>query len=153
MKGKLVALAALLSITLLMGLAAPTAAAKATPVFAEVIWAEGDLWGTVLTPSGLGKGPAKSFDALYVFDGSGLAGQRPIAEAAPGDRDYNGGRWQVFPVTFTAAGIAAHDPDGDGLVNFELMSDGQLLAHMGLGHLTIASEPVMQFECPLVPAK
>jgi hypothetical protein len=29
--------------------------------------------------------------------GDGLA---PVSEAAPGDRDYNGGRWEVRPVTF-----------------------------------------------------
>ncbi len=52
---------------------------------------------------------------------------------------------------FTEAGLAAHDPDGDGVVNFELKSDGMLMAHAGLGHVIISADYVAQFECPLIP--
>ncbi|MFQ5839072.1 MAG: hypothetical protein ACE5HJ_09890, partial [Thermoplasmata archaeon] len=113
MKGKaIVATVALLGVLLSL---APNVSAKATPVFGGAIWNDGQLWGTVLTPALLpGKAPASSFDTLYNFAGSGLSGQRAVSDAAPGDRDYNGGRWMVFAVTFTAEGKAVHDPDGDG---------------------------------------
>ncbi len=128
----------------------------ATPVFApasresERIWADGEIWDTVVTPATF-KPPnnLKSVDKLYVFDTSGLVGQRPVGEAAPYEKDYNGGRWWVHEVVFTEAGIAAHDPDNDGMVNFELMSDEQLLTHLGLGHFTITPTSTY-FVCPLI---
>lgn len=128
--------------------------AFAVPAFAggavvvpEAIWAEGYLFGTVATPAGL---PDQGeFDALYNFDGSGLSGQRSISESKPGDTDYNGGRWRVYAVTFTQLGKSVHDPDKDGVVNFELTSEAQLMTHAALGHLTIGTQPVAQFVCPL----
>ena len=42
--------------------------------------------------------PAHSYDRIYVL-GDGLIN---VAEAKPGDRDYNGGRWMVLPVTWAA---------------------------------------------------
>lgn len=82
---------------------------------------------------------------------SGLSGQRPIADSSPMDKDYNGGRWDVKIVVFTAAGMAAHDPDGDGMVNFEIKDDATLLDHASrLGHFTIMDANVY-FECPLIP--
>lgn len=131
-----------------------TASSRAIPVFGGAIWNDGKLWGTVLTPTDLPtKAPDNSFDKLYNFDDSGLKGQRSVSEAAPGDKDYNGGRWMVLAVTFTALGKSIHDPDGDGMVNFELTSDSDVLHHEELGHLIISEEPVKLFECPLVPAK
>jgi hypothetical protein len=81
---------------------------------------------------------------------SGLMGQRAVSSAAPGDRDYNGGRWSVQMVSFTTTGIAVHDPDGDGNVNFELTSETEVLAHQLLGHITIM-DANFYFECPLIP--
>lgn len=126
------------------------------PVFApaskasDVIWADGQIWDTVLTPATF-KTPKnlKSVDVLLVFDNSGLMGQRPVAEAAPYEDDYNGGRWWVCQVAFTPAGLAVHDLDGDGWVDFELMSDDEALAHYGLGHLTVMPTNTY-FVCPLV---
>lgn len=147
----------LLGFALVLGFALaspPTAAAGATPVHDGVIWVDGDLYGTVLTPTELpDTAPDKSFDALYNFDASGLGGQRSVAEAAPGDRDYNGGRWMVFAVSFTELGISIHDSDGDGQVNFELTSEEAVLAHEALGHLVISEDPVVFFECPLTRAR
>jgi hypothetical protein len=119
-------------------------------VIRDAIWADGELFGVTLTPNDLPvKGP---FDALYNFNGSGLEGQRSVSESKPGDRDYNGGRWKVLPVTFTALGVSIHDPDGDGVVNFELKSAEEVTAHAGLGHLTIG-DPIRYFVCPLHPQK
>lgn len=151
MNGKAIIVMALSVAVLAM---APAASAKATPVFSGAIWNDGNLWGTVLTPTDLpDSAPDWSFDKLYNFADSGLSGQRSVSEAAPGDRDYNGGRWMVFAVTFTDLGKAVHDPDGDGIVDFELTSDAMVLEHRDLGHLEISDEPVRRFVCPLVPAK
>ncbi len=136
-----------------------TLVVSVAPVFApagkglNAIWADDNIWDTVLTPAYF-KEPtnARSLDKLYVFDNSGLTGQRPVGEAAPYEKDYSGGRWWVQEVVFTEAGIAAHDPDGDGQVNFELMSDEQILIHLGLGHFTIIPTNTF-FECPLVSFK
>jgi len=148
MKKILVILVAVAALSLLGIL--PVSAGGATKVD-NAIWADDMLFGTVLTPTEL---PAKGkFDKLYNFDGSGLAGQRSISEAKPGDQDYNGGRWEVMPVTFTPLGISIHDPDGDGMVNFELTSDTQLLLHQSLGHLVIGDEPIARFVCPLIKSK
>jgi hypothetical protein len=89
---------------------------------------------------------------IYSFMMSGLEGQRGVAESAPGDRDYNGGRWDVQMVTFTTSGMAAHDPDGDGMVNFELTSAEAVLEHEELGHIII-NDADFYFECPLLPRR
>ena len=80
---------------------------------------------------------------------SGLSGQRAVSNAAPGDTDYNGGRWSVKIVTFTTQGKAVHDPDGDGMVNFELTNADAVVHHESLGHITIMDTDI-SFECPLI---
>ena len=78
-----------------------------------------------------------------------LNGQRPVAEAAPYERDYNGGRWWVQAVQLTPAGLAVQDPDGNGVANFEFTSDTAVLHAMMLGYLSISPTDVY-FVCPLV---
>jgi hypothetical protein len=141
------------TIGLLLALSVPTAAADpAIPAFRgeNALLADGVAWDTIITPATF-KAPKNpnSVDKLYAF--MNLDGQRPVAEAAPYERDYNGGRWWVQAVFFTAAGLAVHDPDGDGVANFELASDDAVLLHMSFGHLTIAPTDVY-FVCPLVRA-
>ncbi|MDA8217082.1 MAG: hypothetical protein M0Z94_05625 [Dehalococcoidales bacterium] len=134
----------------LSALALPAAAGGAAMV-PDAIYADGTLFGTVLTPTNLpdhGK-----FDALYNFDNSGLMGQPSISEAKPGDQDYNGGRWLVYPVTFTATGLAHFDPDGDGVVNTPITSDADLMMYESQGYVTIGSMAVASFVCPLIPQR
>jgi hypothetical protein len=119
---------------------------------ADAIWADGELYDTVITPTTFIAPPERSTDIIYSFMMSGLEGQRSVAESAPGDSDYNGGRWNVQMVVFTADGIAAHDPDGDGIVNFELTSAEDVVAHEQLGHLII-NDANFYFECPLLPRR
>lgn len=130
--------------------ALPAFAGGATQV-PNALWADGTIYNTVLTPSTLPD--SGKFDQLYNFDASGLRGQRSISETKPGDADYNGGRWEVRLVTFTEAGRRIHDPDGDGMVNFELTSDAQLRHHEMLGHLVISSGVAARFVCPVIPAR
>jgi len=126
------------------------ALAGGATVVDDAIWANGQLYGTVVTPTTFKSPPPHSTDLIYSFAMSGLTGQRSVAEAAPGDRDYNGGRWRVQMVVFTPLGLSVHDPDGDGVVNFELTSAEQVLQHEMLGHLEIF-DANFSFECPLLP--
>ena len=134
----------------LMGTMSSAAFADRAVKVENIIWADGNIYGTVLTDTSFKKTRPGNTDALYNFDMSGLMGQRPVAEAAPGNTNYNGGRWAVKIVTFTPQGIAAHDPDGDGMVNFELDNANDVVAHEALGHFTIMDTDV-SFECPLIP--
>jgi hypothetical protein len=148
MKSKLITSLAMYFLVLLI---APFAADAKGPLRASAaIWAHGELYGTVGTPAVFMDPPEGTTDTLYNFQMSGLTGQRSISDAAPGDPDFNGGRWAVVPVTFTASGMAVHDPDGNGEVNFELTSADQVYEHVNLGHLVLG-DTTIYFECPLLP--
>ena len=112
-----------------------------------VIWdVDGTMYRTVLTPTDLsGTGaPASSFDTLYDL---GMY-QPAVAEAAPGDRDYNGGRWMVraisFPHGYDAAVMA-----GDSNSNQVLDSDAEVLAAISAG-AAVDNGVVKQFVCPVI---
>ncbi len=135
--------------TLLFAASSAVYAGPATRV-QDVIWANDTIYDTILTDTSFISPPQHSTDTLYNFGMSGLDGQRPVSESAPGDPDYNGGRWSVKIVVFTDQGKAVHDPDGDGSVNFELTNADAVLHHEALGHVTIMDTTVY-FECPLLP--
>lgn len=93
-------------------------AAFAGGVSGPAFYIDGTLYRTVGTPTDLSDtgAPAHSFDAIYNFGGA----QRNVAQAAPGDRDFNGGRWQVHALGFPsgyAAALASADADGDGVID------------------------------------
>ena len=115
----------------------------------DALWAGGTTWDTVLTPTAFKNPPHHSVDLLFDFSMSGLTGQRSVSESYPGQPDYNGGRWWVQMVVFTAEGIAALDVDGDGVIDVELTSAEEVLNQMTLGHLLIF-ETATYFECPLL---
>src|SRR5688572_31916192 len=89
-------------------------------VTGPAFYVDGQLYRTVNTPTDLSKtqAPAHSFDTIYA-----LAGQPfNVATAAPGDRDYNGGRWMVHAIAYDtswAATVAAHDANGSGDIDSE----------------------------------
>ncbi len=124
------------------------AVAGVGPPHLNAIWADSMLYATVGTPTELpGRGPT---DGLYVI--SGLEGQRPVSEAKPGDQDYNGGRWQVYKLEWTAEGLAVHDANNDGIVDegMELTSWEDVNYHMNeLGHLMSVGMGD-RFVCPLI---
>jgi len=127
-------------------LAVPTFAVGAHTV-PRGIWADGRLFGTVFSTNNV---PDEGyFNTLYSFEQSGLEGQRSVSNAKPGDHDYCGGRWKIFPVTFTASGISVHDPDYDDTVNFELTSEAELLTCAAMGYIVISAEPIGRFSSRL----
>lgn len=133
----------------LMWLAA--AQAGATRV-AEAIWAHGELYDTVVTPTTFISPPEHSTDIIYSFMMGGLQGQRSVADSAPGDPDFNGGRWSVQVALFTDLGIQVHDSDGDGIVDFELTAADEVANHVALGHIDVFPAN-FYFECPMLPRR
>jgi hypothetical protein len=129
---------------------AAVAAAAGAGVTGPAFYVDGQLYRTVATPTDLsGTGaPAGSFDVIYDLGGN----QLNVATAAPGDLDYNGGRWQVHAVSFNtsyAATLSAHDLDGDGVLD----SDAELASAFADPGPTGATDAgiVKQFVCPAIP--
>jgi len=128
----------MLAITLALALLIITVipAFAAGPNFGQAIYADGVAWGT----KGNGDLPApnahnrQSFDGLYKFT-NGVEGQLAVAEAAPGNPAYNGGRWIEYLVTFNG------DP--------ELVTS---YAQLQTLDVTIV-ETGNYFQCPLLPVK
>lgn len=139
----------LLLLALLMAI--PALAMPGKPDFTPHIYADGVAWGTKVTtvlPAPNGNN-AHSFDKFFVVV-NGADGQLPVAEAAPRNKEYNGGRWVTYTVTWTEEGMAAHDPLP------VLTSYADVMLHHGLGHLTVekgspAGGPPPYFSCPLLP--
>jgi hypothetical protein len=122
---------------------APASAGVGGPAF----YVNGQLYRTVGTPTDLsGTGaPAHAWDVIYEFSGA----QLNVAEAAPGQTGYNGGRWQVHLLTFPAgyaAAVADGDLDGDGVLD----SAAEVQAAVAAGS-AVDGGVVKQFECPAIP--
>lgn len=94
------------------------------------IYAHDEAYKTVGTPTALpDNGP---FDQIYVLGGT-LAN---VADAAPGDPDWNGGRWEVHMITWNVT-----------MTQYTNAED--VLAAAARGDLTIGPV-VKRFECPLI---
>jgi hypothetical protein len=86
---------------------------------------------TVGTPtdfSGTGA-PASTYDTIYAL-GAGLAN---VADAKPGDQDFNGGRWAVRPITWNTTPV-------------QLTNAEQVQAWADAGLLSIG-DPIRYFFC------
>jgi hypothetical protein len=140
---------------LLVGLVAALAASASAygagsgGVTGPAFYVDGEFYRTVATPTDISHtgAPAHSFDTIYDF-----GGQQPnVATAAPGDRDYNGGRWMVHALAFNtswAATVAAHDVNGSG----DLDSAAEVraaLADPGAGG-AVDTGVVKSFVCPVI---
>lgn len=115
-------------------------------VTGPAFYVDGSLYRTVGTPTDLaGTGaPAHSWDVIYEFDGL----QPNVAEAAPGDTDYNGGRWQVHLLSFSdyADAVDAFDANDSG----DFDSAAEVEAAIDAGAATDLGV-VKRFECPAIP--
>jgi len=96
------------------------------------IYAHDVPYRTVATPTNLPD--SGMFDTIYAL-GDGLAA---VSESAPGDQDYNGGRWEVRPVTFVS------------IPPTQFTNAEQVLAAAAAGDIEIG-DVVLRFECPLIP--
>jgi hypothetical protein len=116
-------------------------------VTGPAFYVDGVLYRTVNTPTDLsGTGaPPQAWDTIYDFGGV----QTNVATAAPGDTDYNGGRWQVHALSFPSgydAAVAAGDLDGDGVLDSAAEVDAALAAGAA-----VDTGVVKQFVCPVIP--
>lgn len=124
--------------------AVPAFSAPGAPDFSAGVYADGEAFGTKGTadlPAPNGKNN-QSFDQIFVFT-NGAAGQLPVAEAAPGNPMYNGGRWAAISATWI-----------DDLPHPKpvLKSYAEVMFHVGLGHI-ILEDANTYFQCPLLPVK
>jgi hypothetical protein len=143
---KLIASVSIAAATVLAPMSAVVAANGngAGGVTGPAFYVDGDLYRTVGTPTDLTRtrAPAHSFDTIYAIDG-----QPNVATAAPGDRDYNGGRWMVLPVMIddydAALEVADENDSGD------LDSDAELALAVQAGLASIG-DTVRSFVCPVI---
>ena len=125
-----------------IGAAALTAAFASTALAVgppgPAFYVDGDLYRTVGTPTDFSQtgAPAHTYDTVYEFFGV----ITNVASSAPGDRDYNGGRWMVIGATWNV------DP-------YDLFSEEEVLAAAGAGDITLTQEPIKSFECPVIPPR
>lgn len=122
----------------------PAFADAGKPNFSAGVFADGEAWGTKATttlPAPNGKND-QSFDPIFVFT-NGANGQLPVGEAAPGNPNYNGGRWSVHLATWI------DDLPHEKMV---LTSYDEVMFHYNLGHITIVDAETY-FQCPLLPVK
>jgi hypothetical protein len=126
----LIFLGAFVALALVAG---PALAAK-DPIVPDAIYADGELFGTVLQGSLPYNGHDASYDLLF-----GVPGQQAVSEAGPGNADYNGGRWLPVSVTWNS------DP-------YLLTSYDEVQAAAAAGDITLG-EPDRDgaFLCPLIP--
>lgn len=137
-------------LALTFALSVAIVSSAAASVTGPAFYVDGQLYRTVATPTDLaGTGaPAQSRDLIYDLGGN----QPNIATAAPGDTDYNGGRWQVHAVSFNtsyAATLAAYDANANGVLD----SDAELAQAFddpGPAGATDAGV-IRQFVCPVIP--
>jgi hypothetical protein len=123
-----------------VALTTPAQAGVSGPAF----WIDGSLYRTVATPTDLRNtgAPASTYDAIYSFAGN----QRNIAEAKPGDADFNGGRWQVHELTFPA-GYAAARTSGDLNGNGQIDSTAELQHAFDAGTAVDTGNVLRTFVC------
>jgi hypothetical protein len=132
---------------------AATGAVAATAALGGVtgpaIFVDGTLYRTVNTPTDFSStgAPAPSFQVIYDLGGF----QPNVADAAPGDPGFRGGRWLVHAISYNtsyAATLAAHDANGSGTLD-SAAEVTAALADPGAGGATDLGV-VKSFECPLI---
>jgi hypothetical protein len=101
------------------------------------IYANDQLYGTIVTQNTdfSEAHPAQSLDKIYNFRGV----QPSVADAAPGQPGFNGGRWAVYLVTWN-----------QGATPRLLTNADAVLAAAAAGELSIVG-PVRYFVCTLIP--
>jgi len=143
-------LMALVLVAATAGLAAP-----GKPNFGPALYADGEVWGTKATTAlpPPNEHNLQSFDMLFVIT-NGAAGQMPVGEAAPGNPNYNGGRWFTQTVMWTAAGMDFYNNSVPVLMSYDEIEynyeEGYLEITPGSPNPNAAPD---YFQCPLLPVK
>ena len=129
------ALSAVAAVTLLASMGASGVLAGGPPTLG--FYVDDVRYRTVGTPTDFfGTGaPESSYDKIFNL-GTGIN----VAEAKPGDRDFNGGRWLVYVVTWA-----------NGVTPVQYTNVEQIYAAADAGLLTINPDPVKAFFCNVAP--
>ena len=69
----------------------------------------------------------------------------PVAEAAPGNPAYNGGRWDVHQVMWTGVPYL--------LTSYEDILSEEAMDNLMIVHSTFPDGPPQYFLCPMLPVK
>jgi hypothetical protein len=125
------AFAVTLSLVALVMLPRSAAAAGALGPPAGTIYAHDVAYATIGTPADLPEGG--QFNIIYALGGE-LAN---VSEAAPGDRDWRGGRWEVRPIQWLTISPTQ-------FTNAEQIEEAVKLGQIAIGDV------VRRFECPLI---
>jgi hypothetical protein len=128
------------------------------PNFAPAIWGDDQLWGTkgTTTLPAPNAHNSQSFDKLFVFTNSNNpAGQLPVAEAAPGNPNYNGGRWLTNEARWTQKAFDDYDGTVPMLTSYADVMDNADLDYLDItpGSPDGPDAPPDYFQCPLLPVK
>ena len=122
----------------------------ATVAQGDVMYVDGVKYRTVDTPAffeNASGAPEHTWDTLWVFPSATGLFQLHLADAGPGDRDYNGGRWIVKLVSFPAGYASAADLYGGANDTFDFESEIQAAIAAGAATATEA----FRLECPVRP--
>jgi hypothetical protein len=127
---------------------------RGKPNFGPALYADGEVWGTkgttTLPPPN--EHNLQSFDMLFVIT-NGAAGQMPVGEAAPGNPNYNGGRWFTQTVMWTADGMDAYGGALPVLMSYEEIEYNYDMEYLEIKAGSPAGGPPDYFQCPLLPVK
>lgn len=121
------------SFLLLLVLALLVSVAVAKPGSGTLFY-DSDEVRTLVPPSAM---PKEGVDDLYVVM-DGVSAQLPVAAVGPGDRDYHGGKWAFYAVTWNVA-------------PYLLTSGSQVLTAAAAGDVTLTRVPENDFKCPIQP--
>ena len=113
----------------------PAFAARAAVFPSGCCFYEDTMVRTVVPPSAF---PNEGRDNFYGFPGATATGQKGVVAVIPGDKDYHGGHWKFFAVTFNT-----------GVVPYLLTSEEAILDAEEAGDVTIQRVPQNDFLCPI----
>jgi hypothetical protein len=133
-------LAILTGIALAAGLVATeTIHATGGPLNRPTLWADCELFESVVTPAQFRPG-AGNFDELFANPNGYKDGITLISESKPGDMDFNGGRWHlnvlkagVDPNKYSDA-CSFEDLDLEDFESTEMYFECPVLPRRGRGH-------------------
>lgn len=137
---KLTILFAVVAATILLVPAAAMAGGVTGPAF----YVDGELYRTVNTPTDISNtgAPDHSFDTIYAISSQPYN----VATAAPGNPDYNGGRWKVHALQVTNLEAADSNDSGDidSFAEIEVALANGWAVDLGI---------VKYFVCPVIPLR
>jgi hypothetical protein len=152
------AITSLFAFSLLFGVPSLVRAQGAGGVTGSEFWVNGVTYRSVNTPTNLPEdAPDSTFDNIYIISqGRGSCVPGPaleLADKAPGDVGFNGGRWSVYFVVFgpdpthRCANLqAALEQCSRNGSDFRYASDLQCVFDKGLAFAV----PIRRFECPVI---